>query len=280
MRREEKNGAQEIIIEPPQGLFDFDLREVIRYHELLFFLVWRDIRVRYRQTVLGAIWALLQPLLTMVVFSVIFGRFAKLPSQGVPYPIFTFSGLLPWQLFSTALSRSSGSVVSEGRLISKIYFPRLIIPLSSVGAGLIDFGLSFLIYLGLMAFYSVPLTWKMALLPLFVFIALLTALSVGLWLSALNVQYRDVRYMIPFMATAWMYITPVAYSATIVPERWRVLYGLNPMVGVVEGFRWMLLDTPFPDPRMFAISIAMVVILLAGGLVYFKRMENYFADVI
>jgi lipopolysaccharide transport system permease protein len=279
MKKEEKNNTQ-VIIEPPKGLFNFNLRELITYRELLLFLVWRDIRVRYRQTILGAIWAILQPLLTMVVFSIIFGSFAKLPSQGIPYPIFTYSGLLPWQLFSTSLSSSSESVVNENRLVSKIYFPRLIIPLSSVGAGLVDFLLSFVIFIVLMIFYSIPFSWKMLLLPLFILFALLSALSVGLWLSALNVQYRDVRYTVPFLVTAWMYLTPVAYSATIVPERWRALYGLNPMVGVVEGFRWVLLDTPFPDIHMFIVSIVMVLILLASGLVYFKHMENYFADVI
>ena len=268
------------IIEPPKGLFNLEVKELIAYHELLFFLVWRDIRVRYRQTVLGAIWALLQPLFTMVVFSVIFGQFAQLPSEGIPYPIYTFAGLLPWQLFSTALSRSSESVVGESRLISKIYFPRLIIPLSSVGAGLIDFALAFIIYLGLMVFYQVPVTWKMAALPLFTLFALISALSVGLWLSALNVKFRDVRYTVPFLATVWMYITPVAYSSTIIPEQWRALFGLNPMAGVVGGFRWMLLGTPFPDARMFVISIAVVILLFISGLVYFKRMENYFADVI
>ena len=216
----------------------------------------------------------------MVVFSVIFGQFAQLPSEGIPYPIYTFAGLLPWQLFSTALSRSSESVVGESRLISKIYFPRLIIPLSSVGAGLIDFALAFIIYLGLMVFYQVPVTWKMAALPLFTLFALISALSVGLWLSALNVKFRDVRYTVPFLATAWMYITPVAYSSTIIPEQWRALFGLNPMAGVVGGFRWMLLGTPFPDVRMFVISIVVVILLFISGLVYFKRMENYFADVI
>jgi len=270
----------QIVIEPPKGLFNLEIKELIAYHELLFFLIWRDIRVRYRQTVLGAIWALLQPLFTMVVFSVIFGQFAQLPSEGIPYPIYTFAGLLPWQLFSTALSRSSESVVGEARLISKIYFPRLIIPLSSVGAGFIDFGLAFVIYLGLMVFYRVPLTWKMAALPLFTLFALISALAVGLWLSALNVKFRDVRYTVPFLVTAWMYITPVAYSSTIVPERWQALFGLNPMTGVVDGFRWMLLGTPFPDPRMFVISVAVVILLFISGLVYFKRMENYFADVI
>ena len=276
----EKIKPNQTIIEPPRGFFDLNLRELGTYHELLFFLVWRDIKVRYRQTVLGVTWAILQPLLTMVIFSVIFGNFAKLPSDGVPYPIFTFTALLPWQLFSTSLSHSSESVVGESRLLTKIYFPRLIIPLSSVGAGVVDFLLSFLILIGLMIYYAIPFSWKIAVMPLFILLVLLSALAVGLWLSALNVQYRDVRHTVPFLVTAWMYATPIAYSASLVPERWRVLYGLNPMVGVVEGFRWMLLDKPFPDIRMFIVSTVVILVLLFSGLVYFKRMENYFADVI
>ncbi len=275
-----KTNANQTIINPPGGLFDLDLGELWPYHELLYFLVWRDIKVRYRQTVLGVMWAILQPLFTMVIFSVIFGSFAKLPSEGVPYPIFTYTALLPWHLFSNALSRTSESVVGESRLLTKIYFPRLIIPLSSLGTGFIDFLLSLIILIGMMIFYGIPFSWKLAAMPIFIFLAMLSALAVGLWLSALNVQYRDVRHTVPFLVTAWMYATPIAYSATLVPERWRMLYGLNPMVGVVEGFRWMLLDKPFPDTRMFVVSTAVIVVLFIGGLVYFKRMENYFADVI
>lgn len=275
-----KTYSYQTIIEPPGGIFNLNLRELWSYHELLFFLVWRDIKVRYRQTVLGVLWAILQPLFTMIIFSVIFGNFAKLPSEGVPYPIFTYTALLPWHLFSNALSSSSGSVVGESRLVSKIYFPRLIIPLSSVGTGIVDFMLSFLILIGMMIFYGVSFSWKLAAMPIFILLALLSALAVGLWLSALNVKYRDVRYTVPFLVSAWMYATPVAYSATLVPEKWRTLYGLNPMVGVVEGFRWMLLDKPFPDMRMFIVSIAAILVLFISGLAYFKRMENYFADVI
>ena len=275
-----KTHINQTIIEPPRGIFDLNLREIWPYHELLFFLVWRDIMVRYRQTVLGVLWAILQPLFTMVIFSVIFGNFAKLPSEGIPYPIFTFTALLPWHLFSNALSSSSGSVVGSSRLLTKIYFPRLIIPLSSVGTGIVDFLLSFVILAGMMIYYGVPISWKLAAMPLFIFLVLLTALAVGLWLSALNVQYRDVGHTVPFLMTVWMYATPIAYSATLVPEKWRALYGLNPMVGVVEGFRWMLLDKPFPDVRMFIVSTVVIVVLFIGGLIYFKRMENYFADVI
>ena len=275
-----KVNPNQTIIEPPRGIIDLNLRELWPYHELFFFLVWRDISVRYRQTVLGVMWAILQPLFTMVIFSVIFGSFAKLPSDGVPYPIFTFTALLPWQLFSHALTSSSGSVVGESRLLTKIYFPRLIIPLSSVGTGVVDFFLSFLILIALMIYYDIQFSWKIAAMPLFILLVLITALAVGLWLSALNVQYRDVRHTVPFLVTAWMYATPIAYSASLVPERWRALYGLNPMVGVVEGFRWMLLDKPFPDLRMFIVSTSVIMILFFGGLIYFKRMENYFADVI
>jgi len=275
-----KINPNQTIIEPPRGFIDLNLRELWPYHELFFFLVWRDISVRYRQTVLGVLWAILQPLFTMVIFSVIFGNFAKLPSDGVPYPIFTYTALLPWQLFSHALTSSSGSVVGESRMLTKIYFPRLIIPLSSVGTGVVDFFLSFLILIVLMIYYAIPFSWKVAAMPLFIFLVLISALAVGLWLSALNVQYRDVRHTVPFLVTAWMYATPIAYSASLVPERWRVLYGLNPMVGVVEGFRWMLLDKPFPDIRMFIVSISAILVLFFGGLIYFKRMENYFADVI
>lgn len=220
----EKTISNQIIVEPPGGFLDLNLSELWPYRELLFFLIWRDIKVRYRQTVLGAAWALLQPVFTMVVFSIIFGSFAKPPSEGVPYPVFTFAALLPWQLFSTALSRSSESVVGESRLLTKIYFPRLIIPLSSVGAGIVDFLLAFVTLVVLMIFYAIPFTWKLAVMPVLMLMALLSALSVGLWLSALNVQYRDVRYTVPFLVTAWMYATPIAYSATLVPERWRALY--------------------------------------------------------
>ena len=272
--------SNQTIIEPPRGGFDLNLHELWPYRELLFFLVWRDIKVRYRQTVLGVLWAIIQPLFSMVIFSVIFGRFAKLPSEGVPYPIFTYTALLPWHLFSHALGSSSGSVVGEGRLLTKIYFPRLIIPLSSVGTGIIDFFLSFIILVGLMIYYAVPFSWKIATIPLFILLVLLSALSVGLWLSALNVKYRDVRHTVPFLLTVWMYATPIAYSATLIPEQWRALYGLNPMVGVVEGFRWMLLDKPFPDIGMFVVSTVVILILFVSGIIYFKRMENYFADLI
>jgi len=274
------NLKNQIIIEPPSGILNINIKEIWHYHELLYFLIWRDIKIRYRQTLLGAIWAMLQPILTMVVFSIIFGNFAKLPSDGVPYPIFTFVALLPWQLFSTSLSRSSESVVGESKLLTKIYFPRLIIPISSVGAGIVDFLISSLILIFLLIFYSIPITWKLLAMPFLILLAILSALSVGIWFSALNVKYRDIRYTIPFLVNAWMFATPIAYSATLVPDQWRTIYGLNPMVGVIEGFRWMLLDKPFPDLNMFIISILIMLLLLISGLIYFSNLENYFADVI
>ena len=269
-----------IVIEPTRGWFNLNFKEIWAYRELLFFLVWRDIKVRYKQTVLGAAWAILRPLFTMIIFSVIFGSFAKLPSEGIPYPVFTYTALLPWQLFSSALTNSSQSLVNSRNLITKIYFPRLIIPISSAIAGLVDFAVAFVILIIMIIAYGIPLSWRIAALPLFILLALLTAISVGLWFSALNVQYRDVRYTIPFLNTFWMYATPIAYSATLIPEKWRALYGLNPMTGVVEGFRWMLLGKSAMQWQYYAIPTGIVILLLIGGLIYFRRMEDSFADVI
>ena len=236
--------------------------------------------VRYKQTALGAAWAILQPVLTMVVFSIIFGGLAHLPSNGIPYPIFTFTALLPWQLFAFALTNSSNSLVGSQNLINKVYFPRLVIPLSSVLAGVIDFAIAFLVLLGMMAWYGIVLTPALLLLPVFLLLALTSAMAVGLWLSALNVQYRDIRYVVPFLAQFWMYATPIAYSSELIPEKWRWLYSLNPMTGVVEGFRWAILGRSNLDPFSLGISAVVVVALLIGGLYYFKRMEASFADVI
>ena len=226
------------VIEPPKGWAALDLGELWKFRELLFFLTWRDIKVRYKQTALGAAWAILQPVLTMVVFSIIFGGLAKLPSEGIPYPIFTFTALLPWQLFAFALTQSSNSLVGDQRLISKIYFPRLVVPFSSVLAGVVDFGIAFLVLVGMMVFYGIGLTLSVLWLPVFLLLALASALAIGLWLSALNVKYRDIRYVVPFLTQFWMYATPIAYSSSLIPEKWRWLYSLNPMTGVVEGFRW------------------------------------------
>jgi lipopolysaccharide transport system permease protein len=269
-----------IVIRPPDRWPSLHLGELWEYRDLLFILAWRDIKVRYKQTALGAAWAILQPLLTMVVFSLLFGGVAKLPSEGVPYPIFTFTALLPWQLFAHALIESGNSLVANQHLITKVYFPRLVIPLGTVLSGLVDFAISFVVLLGMMLVYKVPLSWNLLALPAFIFLAVLTALSVGIWLSALNVEYRDVRYTIPFLAQFWMFATPIAYSATLVPEKWRWLYSLNPMTGVVEGFRWAVLGKQGFSLPFFLISLGVVLLLFIGGLAYFRKMEDRFADVV
>lgn len=268
------------VIRPPQGWSRLELRELWQYRELLFFLIWRDVKVRYKQTALGAAWAILQPVFTMAVFSLFFGKLAKVPSDGIPYPIFTFCALLPWQLFAFALTESSNSLVSNQHLITKVYFPRLVIPIAGVLAGLVDFSISFVVLIGLMLYYGVTPTWAALTLPLFVLFAIVTALAVGLWLSALNVQYRDVRYTLAFITQFWLFVSPVAYPSSLVPGRWRLLYGLNPMAGVVEGFRWALLGKSAAPGGMMAVSVAAVIALLVGGLYYFRRMETTFADVI
>ncbi|HEV8674901.1 MAG TPA: ABC transporter permease [Methylomirabilota bacterium] len=269
-----------IVIRPSRGWVPLRLGELWAYRELLYFLAWRDVKVRYKQTVLGAAWAVLQPLLTMVVFSVVFGRLANVPSDGLPYPIFAYCALLPWQLFAHALVESGNSLVGNQNLITKVYFPRLVIPLAAVAAGLVDFAIAFAVLVGLMAYYGIVPTLAALALPGLVLLALLAALGVGLWLSALNVQYRDVRYTIPFLTQLWLFATPVAYPASLVPERWRPLVGLNPMSGVVEGFRWALLGGPEPPRAMLGVSIVVVIAVLVGGLYYFRRMERTFADVV
>ena len=270
----------EIVIEPSKGWVSLKLGELWQYRELLFFLIWRDVKVRYKQAVLGIAWAIIQPLVTMVIFSVIFGQLAKLPSEGIPYPVFSFAALLPWQLFSGALTRSTSSLVGNANLLTKIYFPRLIIPFSATMSGLVDFGVSFIVLLGLMLYYGIAPPSAVLWLPLLVLLVLVTALSVGLWLSALNVQYRDVQHIIPFVIQAWMYASPVAYSTELIPTGlWRILYGLNPLVGVIQGFRWALLGGKKPDELMM-MSIGLVTTLLITGLFYFRRMEKTFADVV
>ena len=269
-----------LIIEPSKGWVPIHLGELWKYHELLFFLVWRDIKVRYKQTVLGVAWAVIQPFFTMVVFSIFFGALAKVPSDGIPYPIFAYCALLPWQLFAYALNQSSNSLVANQGLITKVYFPRLIAPISSVLAGLMDFAIAFVILIGMMLFFHVTPTVAILTLPLFVLLAVASALSVGLWLSALNVQYRDVAYTIPFLTQFWLFATPIAYSSSLVPESFRLLYGLNPMAGVVEGFRWALLGTVNPSWPLLGMSVGVVVLLLISGLYYFRRMEKSYADVV
>jgi lipopolysaccharide transport system permease protein len=256
------------------------LRELWDSRELLYFLVWRDIKVRYKQTALGASWAILQPFLTMIVFSIFFGRLGQIPSDGLPYPIFAYTALLPWQLFSHALTESSNSLVANQNLITKVYFPRLVIPVAPVLAGLVDFFIASAILLAMMFWYGVTPSIAVVTLPLFIALALTSAIGAGLWFSALNVKYRDVRYAIPFMTQLWFFLTPVAYPASLVPERWRVLYGLNPMAGVVEGFRWALLAAPPPNPAMLFASILVAGFLFVGGMYYFRRMEQTFADIV
>jgi len=269
-----------VIIRPSKGLAWVKLGELWAYRDLLYFLIWRDIKVRYKQTALGAAWAVLQPLFTMVVFTIIFGRLAKIPSDGIPYPVFSFCALLPWQLFSRALTDSGSSLVTNQNLITKVYFPRLIIPLAAVLSGLVDFGISFVVLLGMMAYYGIYPPIAALTVPLFLMLTVITALAVGLWLSALNVNYRDVKHTIPFLVQFWLYATPIAYPSSLVPERWRLLYSLNPMAGVVEGFRWALLGKTGGVGPMVLVSVITVVVLLVGGLMYFKNMEKTFADVV
>ncbi|HWP93187.1 MAG TPA: ABC transporter permease [Thermodesulfobacteriota bacterium] len=267
-------------IRPSHGWVSLKLKDIWEYRELLYFLVWRDIKVRYKQTVLGVAWAILQPILTMVVFSIFFGRLAKVPSDGIPYPLFAYSALVPWQLFANALTASGNSLVANQQLLTKVYFPRLVIPMSAVLAGLIDFGVSFLVLIGMMFYFGVVPTVAVLTLPLLIMLAIASALAVGLWLSALNVQYRDVQYTIPFLMQFWLFLTPIAYPSSLVPEKWRILYGLNPMAGVVEGFRWALLGKTNGIGSLIFVSALVVAILLFGGLVYFRRMERTFADVV
>jgi lipopolysaccharide transport system permease protein len=268
------------VIEPPKGWMPVNLKEVWAYRELLGMLAWRDVSVRYKQTVAGVGWAIIQPVMTMVIFTIIFGKFAKLPSDGVPYPLFSFCALLPWNYFSQSLSGSSDSLVGASNLITKVYFPRLVIPLSRVFAGLADFGIAFVVLLALMVWYGVMPGIGVLVLPLFLLVAMITALGVGLWLTALNVKYRDVRFVVPFLAQFWLYASPVAYSTSLVPEKWRWVYGLNPMVGVIEGFRWGLLGKTAPDLLMMGISLLIIIAILISGLYYFRKMEQTFADIV
>ena len=271
---------QVLIIDARQGALTQQLRDFWRYRELLYFLAWRDFKVRYKQTALGAAWAIIQPFFTMVVFSIFFGYLGKIPSDGLPYPVFAYCALLPWSLFAHALTESSNSLVNNQSLLTKVYFPRLIIPIAPLFVGLVDFGIALVVLLGMMLFFGIAPGIAILATPLFVLFALFTALAVGMWLSALNVQYRDVRYTIPFLTQLWLFATPVAYPSSLLPEPWRSLYGLNPMAGVVEGFRWALLGhTGAPGP-LIAVSVIAVLLLLFGGFWYFNRMEQTFADVV
>jgi len=272
--------VQRILIQPSKGLFNFDLRELWQYNELLYFLVWKEVKVRYKQTIIGGAWAILQPLLTMVIFTIIFGRLAKIPSDGMPYPVFTYTALLPWMLFAQALTRSGGSLVYNANLITKVYFPRLLVPLSAALAPIVDFIVSFLILLGMLAWYGIPPTLGILALPFFLALTLVTAISVNLWLAPINVKYRDVAHTLPFLSQIWMYASPVVYPLSMIPEKWQFLYSINPMVGVIEGFRWALLGKQSPNFMAMAISVIVVMALFLGGILYFKKMEQTFADVI
>lgn len=267
------------VIEPPKRWASLQLSELWAYRELLYFLIWRDIKVRYKQTVLGAAWAIIQPFLTMVVFSIFFGKLGKIPSDGVPYPLFSYAGLLPWSYFAQAVSESSNSLVGSAHLIRKVYFPRLVIPLAGVMAGLVDFAIALSVLVLMMFYYGYHPGLNVLLLPAFLLLAIVTAQGVGLWLSAMNVKFRDVRFIIPFLIQFWLFTTPVAYPSSLLSEPWRTIYGLNPMVGVVEGFRWCLLGTGHPGP-MLIVSATMSVLLLISGAFYFRKMEKEFADIV
>ncbi len=268
-----------IVIQPERGWVGFDLGEVWRYRELLYFLAWRDIKLRYRQTLLGAAWAVIQPLLAMVVFTLFFGKLAQMPSDGVPYAIFSYCALVPWTYFANALSSAGNSLVGSANLISKVYFPRLIVPGASVLAGTLDFGIAFSVLLGMMLYYGIAPSWGILLVPVLFLLTMGTALGVGTWLSALNVEYRDVRYVIPFMIQLWMFATPIVYPLSLVPERYRPLVALNPMAGIIEGYRAALLGRPFQWGAL-AMSAVLCVLLLLAGAFYFRTVERTFADVI
>jgi lipopolysaccharide transport system permease protein len=266
--------------EPPKGWAWPRIRELWEHRELVFFFAWRDIKVRYRQTVMGALWAIIQPFFTMVIFSLFFGRLAKVPSDGLPYPIFTYAALVPWTFFANALTQASNSLVVSANMVKKIYFPRLALPIATVLAGVVDFLLAFVVLLGMMLYYGLVPTINAVWLPLFLLLALVASLGVSLWLSALNVLFRDVHFTLPFLTQAWLFLTPIAYPSSLLSEPWRTVYGLNPMAGVVEGFRWALLGTgPAPGPMIMASSLVALLLLVSGAL-YFRRMEQSFADVL
>jgi lipopolysaccharide transport system permease protein len=269
------------IIRASSGWSFLDFRDLWQFRELIYFLTWRDLKVRYKQTMLGALWAILRPFMTMVVFSIFFGELAGVKSDGIPYPLFAYTALLPWELFSHAINVGSHSLVQNRHMITKIYFPRIILPTATVLGGLVDFAIAFVILVGMMFYYGYPLRVEMLTLPLFLILAIVASLGVTLWFSALNVLYRDIGYITPFIAQFWLFITPIAYPASLVPEKWRWLYALNPMTGVVEGFRWALLGSDQGSPAMvLSISIPVALLMLMSGLVYFRRMERQFADMV
>ena len=267
-------------VRPARGWSLPDLKEVWEYRELLYFFAWRDVKVRYKQTVIGGVWAVLQPFFTMVVFTIFFGTLANIPSEGVPYPIFSFAALVPWTYFSNSITNATTSIVSNRTMITKVYFPRVIIPIASVLTGLVDLVISFVVLCGMMVFYRVSPTSSLLFLPLLVVLMVFTSLAVGLWFSALNVVYRDVSYLVPFLMQIWLFASPVVYPSSMVPEKWRAIYGLNPMAGVIEGFRLGLLGTGTGLGPLFIVSTLAVLVLLVGGLAFFRRMERKFVDVV
>jgi lipopolysaccharide transport system permease protein len=269
-----------LIIEKQDRLFDVDWSALWEYRELGYILIWRDITVRYKQTAIGVAWVILQPLITMMIFTAIFGIMAKMPSDGIWYPVFSLTALLPWTYFSQAVTRAGESVVVNAKIVSKIYFPRLWLPLAMVVSPLVDFALSMVLLFGLLFYAGIPLTWKIVTLPVFILLAMLTALGLSLFTSAMNAKYRDVGHAIPFVIQIWMYLSPIVYPVSLVPERWRWIYGLNPMAGVIEGFRWALLGRTAPDPIVMAESLVVLVLVIIAGLVYFRQMERQFADII
>ncbi len=279
--RKEKNAETPvIIIRPRKSWWDIDWRSLWEYRELLYFFIWRDVKVRYKQTLIGAAWAIIQPFMTMVVFSLFFGKLAKIPSNGLPYPIFYYSALLPWTYFANSIQSATNTIVAHQGMIKKVYFPRLILPLSAVLSGLVDFAVAFSVLLGMMLYYGIMPTWKLLLLPFLLGLATLTALGVGLWLSALNALYRDVRYATPFLIQLWLFVSPVAYPASMVPEKWQWVYWLNPMTGVIEGFRWVLTGQGQPLNSLFFVSICFVAVTLVLGLIFFHKMEGTIADIV
>jgi lipopolysaccharide transport system permease protein len=271
-------------LRPAKGLATLNLKDLWDYRELIYFLTWRDLKVRYKQTVLGFSWVILQPVINMVVFTVLFGQLLKVPTDGIPYPIFSFAALLPWLYFAGSLTRSSTTLVGSANLISKVFFPRMAIPIAGVLSGIVDFVVSLIVLVGMMLFYKIIPTWNLLMLPIFLFLAMLTALGFGFWLSALNARFRDINHLVPFIIEIWKYATPVIYGATLIPERFRFLLGLNPMTGVVEGFRWAILGSKYvenfdPGP-LFIVSITITLVILISGVIFFRNTERTFADII
>ncbi len=276
-----KHEPTTVYIKPSKGLAALNLRDLWIYRELVFFMVWRDVKVKYKQTLLGMAWAVVQPVMTMLVFTFVFDRVANLPTDGIPYEVFSFTGLLPWGLFVTALNQGSRSLVAHNNMVTKIYFPRLILPMASVFAGLVDFIIAFVILIGLMFYFQVAPAWQyLWTLPLFLLLVLVTALGVALWLSAINVKYRDVNHALPFLTQFWLFATPVAYSFSTIPENWQILLSLNPMTGVVNGFRWALLGSGSGPDITLWISVIISILIFVSGLFYFRSMEKTFADTI